>query len=351
MMEEIKIEVDNYFGKKHSPILVKICEDEMECNPLVSIIIPVYGTEEFLSACIDSVCRQTYSNIQIILVDDQSPDKCPEICDMYAKKDGRIVAVHQKNRGVSGARNTGLRYATGQYVLFVDSDDVLYPEAVEILLRDSKEYNADIVSALKRVVDDSGHFIATGEDGTYTVYDGESPLLLSLSGDRNTNSACAKLFRQSFISGIRFEEGMNIQEDGFYLFQCYIRKPKLVQHNIAVYQYNIRQGSGSRQGFSDKFLAMLYFCDKKKELISAQSPQFMEQVYNMEVRTNLQFLDVLCRTDEKKYSSLQRQCVNTVCQLNSYHRPISEHHRKLSWVIIHRLYPLYKWAVRMKYFR
>jgi len=321
------------------------------CKELVSIIVPVYGTEAYLPACVDSLCKQTYANLQIILVDDQSPDHCPEICDQYAREDPRILVIHQENKGVSGARNTGLQHATGKYITFVDSDDVLYPNAVEILLQDAQEYDADVVSALKRAVDGNGRFYDAEEDGVCTVYDGERPILLSLEGGCNTDSACAKLYRSSFIQGICFEEGKNINEDGFFLFQCYIKKPKLIQHNVAVYQYNFRQDSNSRQLFSEKYFSMLYFCDRKKELIAAQYPQYTEQAYNMEVRTNLLFLDVLCRTADKEYKALQKRCVDTVRRLHQYHAPINNHHKKLEWIVTHGLYPLYKWAVRMKYYR
>lgn len=318
---------------------------------LVSIIVPVYGTEDYLPACIDSLCGQSYRNLQIILVDDQSPDRCPEICDVYARKDSRILVIHQKNKGVSGARNAGIQQASGEYILFVDSDDELYPDAVELLLRDAGNYGADIVSATKRVVDQSGNATGSGEDGSCTVFRDEKPLLLSLEGERNTNSACAKLFRTSFLRDIRFEEGKNLNEDGFFVFQCYWNKPVLVQHNVAVYQYNVRAGSGSRQAFSDKHLSILYFCDRKKELVAARYPQYMEQAYNMEARTNLQMLDLLCKTTEKKYKPLQRQCVKRVRELYSYHKPINAHHKLVAWVAAYGLYPLYKWAVRLKYYR
>lgn len=320
-------------------------------DTLVSIIVPVYGTEAYLPACIESIRNQSYQNLQIILVDDQSPDGCPEICDQYAWKDSRVLVIHQENKGVSGARNTGLDLASGEYILFVDSDDMLYPDAVEILLRDSREFGADIVSATKRVMNESGHHSGAGEDGTCMVYHGERPLLLSLEGDQNTNSACAKLFAATMVQDIRFVEGKNINEDGFFLFQCFLKKPVLVQRNVPVYQYNIRSGSGSRETFSDKYLSILYFCNRKKELVAAYYPQYMEQTQNMEVRTNLQLLDVLCRTVEKKYIDLQQRCINTVRKLYSCHRPINGHHKKLAWIVAHGLYPLYKWRVRLKYYR
>lgn len=317
---------------------------------LVSIIVPVYGTEAYLPACIESICNQTYKNIQIILVDDQSPDRCPEICDEYAQRDSRILVIHQKNTGVSGARNTGLNYALGEYIMFVDSDDELFPSGIELLIQDAQKYGADIVSATKRVKK-RNLFTNTGEDGICTVWREEETLLHSLNGDGNTNSACAKLFRADMIQNIRFVEGHNINEDGFFLFQCFLKKPVFVQHNVAIYQYNTRPGSGSRQAFSDKYLSMLYFCERKKEIISAKYPQYMDQMHNTEVHTNLQLLDVLCRTTDKKYKAVQRQCIDTVRRLYQHHKPINDHYKKLAWLVVHRLYPLYKWAVRMKYYR
>lgn len=322
-----------------------------EQHDLVSIIVPVYGTEAYLPACVDSIRKQTYENLQIILVDDQSPDGCPEICDRYAEQDERITVIHQANKGVSGARNAGLRSAAGDYIMFVDSDDELYSDAVDLLLNDARTYGADVVSATKRVVDSSGHVVSSCEDGEVSVYRDEGALLLSLDGDKNTNSACAKLFRAEFIRDCSFDEGKHINEDGFFIFMCYLKEPVLVQHNIAIYQYNVVEGSNSRNRFSDKYLSMLYFCDRKRELIESRYPQYIEQAYNMQVRTNLQFLQVLCRTNDKKYRNTHKESVKTVRRLYRYHKPIHAHHKKLAWIVAHGLYPVYKAMVRLKYYR
>ena len=320
-------------------------------NILVSVIVPIYGTEAYLPACIDSIRGQSYTNLQIILVDDQSPDGCPEICDRYAQMDSRILVIHQENKGVSGARNTGMCHATGEYIMFVDSDDELYPDAVKILLQDAITYEADIVSAIKRSGEKGQKILNVCKDGDCTIYQGKDVALLSLAGEKNTGSACAKLFKSELLRDIRFVEGKNIHEDGFFIFLCYMKRPVLVQHDVPIYQYNIRLGSGSREAFSDKYLSMLYLCERKKELIAARYPQYTEQAHNMEVRTNLQFLDILCRTTEKKYKDLQKRSIRTVCRLYQYHKPINDHHRMLAWVVKYGLYPLYKWAVRMKYYR
>ena len=323
----------------------------MEQRPLVSIIIPVYDTEQYLPKCIESVCGQSYTNLQIILVDDQSPDACPDICDQYSMKDSRIVVIHQENKGVSGARNTGISKASGNYLMFVDSDDELYPRAVEILLKDAEAYGADIIWAPQKWICKSRMSKNDDIENEYAFFCDDDSLILALNGAYNTNAVWGKLFKKVFIENLRFEEGKNINEDGFFMFACYMRKPKLVRHNVSVYRYNSREGSCSRQCFSDKYFSMLYFCERKIELVTEYCPQYIEQAYNMVVRTHLQFLDVLCRTNDKKYKDVYKESVGIVREFYKYHRPINKHHKKLAWIVEHGLYIPYKWAVRIKYCR
>ena len=111
----------------------------------VSIIVPIYNVERYLEACIESILSQTYENFELILVDDGSPDQCGIMCDKYAVQDSRIKVIHKENQGLGMARNTGLDYATGEFVCFVDSDDWIEPNAVECWIEAQKKYNADIV--------------------------------------------------------------------------------------------------------------------------------------------------------------------------------------------------------------
>ncbi len=110
----------------------------------ISVIVPIYKVEEYLHRCIDSIINQTYTNLEIILVDDGSPDNCPMICDEYAKKDSRIRVIHKKNGGLSDARNAGLEIATGEYIGFVDSDDWIHKDMYHILYKNIIEKDADI---------------------------------------------------------------------------------------------------------------------------------------------------------------------------------------------------------------
>lgn len=323
----------------------------MDNNIIVSIIVPIYNTEMYLSKCIDSICNQSYPYLQIVLVDDQSTDNSLNICDYYKKRDSRITVIHQKNKGVSGARNTGLANSIGDYVMFVDSDDELDIDAVKLLLHDAIEYNADIVAGSQQITNQKGQIINSNFDDSISVFYNDEAILLSLKGDINTISACAKLFKRDFIEEIYFEEGKNIHEDGFFLFQCCLKKPVFVQHNICVYKYYLRSGSNSNQKFSDKYLSIIYFCEQKKALMKELFPQYENHTHNMEVRTQLQLLDVLCRTTDKKYKAIQSESIRIVKKLYSYHIPINDHHRKLAWIVYNGLYPLYKFLVRLKYYR
>lgn len=317
---------------------------------LVSIIVPIYDTESYLPACIESICTQTHKNIQIILIDDQSPDRCPMICDDYAKKDSRIIVIHQKNKGVSAARNTGLHHAVGEYIFFVDSDDELREDTISILLKDALNYCADIVWAPSNHFDKDQKHKKNERESEYSIFQGDSTLLLSLNLEKNINAVWSKLFKRVFIEGIYFEEGKNINEDGFFMFQCYMRKPLLVRHNISVYKYNVRSNSCSRQKFSDKYLSMIYFCDKKKDLISDYYPQYINETRNMEIFTYLQLLDILCSSIDDKYKELEKRCIKKVNELRVGHRPFNKHYKWLAWIVSHGLYPLYKKVVRIKYY-
>ena len=112
--------------------------------PKVSVIILVYNVEAYLKQCLDSVINQTLKDIEIILVDKESPDNCPKICDDYAKKDKRIKVIHQKNKGLSGARNTGMEFATGEYIAFIDSDDWIEKTMLQTLFSTAEKHNSDV---------------------------------------------------------------------------------------------------------------------------------------------------------------------------------------------------------------
>ena len=123
-------------------------------NPLISIVIPVYKVEKFLGRCVESVVNQTYKNLEIFLIDDGSPDNCPQICDEWAEKESRIKVIHLENAGVANARNTALKQISGDYVGFVDSDDYVEPDMYEKLLDTALKNDADITFCSYQINDE-----------------------------------------------------------------------------------------------------------------------------------------------------------------------------------------------------
>ncbi len=320
-------------------------------EPLVSVIVPVYNARQYLTQCIESVLNQSYENIELILVDDGSTDKSSDIYDEYCKRDERVQAVRQQNTGVSGARNKGIDLAKGEYIAFVDSDDELMTDGIKILVEDANRYNADIVSAVKQIIKEDGSVYSPYDNGECTVYEGIDSLELSLDGERQTNSACAKLFKRSFLGDIRFEEGRSINEDGFFLFECYVKFPKLVQHNVCIYNYYVRSNSSTRSAFSEKYFDMLYFCDRKREIIDELFPQLDSKMTNQEVTTNIFFLEALCKTKDKAYTKHQKKSIKFIKENYKAYTTMNEHEKKMARIIRYGLYPLYKFAVRMVYYR
>lgn len=174
-------------------------------NPLISIIVPVYQAEAFLSQCLDSLCSQTYANLEIILVNDGSRDNSGKICDAYAEKDPRIKVIHTSNGGVSAARNAGLELITGQYLTFVDSDDYISPDAVEVLLERIKADGTDLAVGQVVKVDDQGvQLTANYSWMTDTVMTREEAFRHLGSEKEFPCYACCKLYRRGVFDGIRF---------------------------------------------------------------------------------------------------------------------------------------------------
>lgn len=187
---------------------------------LISVIVPVYKVEKYLEKCIESIIKQTYTNLQIILVDDGSPDNCGKICDEYAKKDSRIEVIHKINGGLSDARNVGISKAKGRYIGFVDSDDYIKEDMYEILLNLIKKYDADVSICNLYDVIDENECIRNKENGIreYSRLDILKEVLL----DKNIQSyAWNKLYEKELFDEIKYPIGKKYEDIGttFYVFE------------------------------------------------------------------------------------------------------------------------------------
>lgn len=209
-------------------------------KPLVSVIIPVYKVEQYLQKCIESVCGQTLEALEIILVDDGSPDNCGRICDEYATRDSRIRVIHQRNGGLSAARNTGIRIAQADIIGFVDSDDWIEPDMIELLYRNLCKENADI-SVCGIYWHNKGNVSEKG-DKTYAVQSSKEAIesVYRLPGVKM--NVWNKLYRKHLFHEICFPEG-RINEDVYVTVRLLDAAKKTVLDMQPKYHYMIRPGS------------------------------------------------------------------------------------------------------------
>lgn len=226
---------------------------------LISVIVPIYKVESYLHRCVDSILEQTYQNLEIILVDDGSPDNCPSICDEYAEKDSRVKVIHKKNGGLSDARNAGMLVATGEYLMFVDSDDWLEKGAIILLYQLLVEYNAQIaIGGMQRVEDQSNIILQSEFCGKKNIENMTKTQAMK-AFFQNGCAAWGRLYHRSVHSGIKFPVG-EINEDEAIVLPLLARCSVIVHTNEIVYNYRYRAESITTSAFSPKKLAWYQHC-------------------------------------------------------------------------------------------
>ena len=206
----------------------------------ISVIVPIYKVEEYLHRCIDSIINQTYTNLEIILVDDGSPDDCPMICDEYAKKDSRIRVVHKKNGGLSDARNAGIDIATGEYLMFIDSDDFVDVEMMESMMKNMIDNNVDmVVCNIKYVYEDREVVKYNQADRILDRYEAMEEYLKD-----GVVQAVAwnKLYKKSLINDMRYKVGKT-NEDEFFTYKVVDKTDKIYYNSRSFYNYIQRDSS------------------------------------------------------------------------------------------------------------
>lgn len=211
---------------------------------MISIIVPVYKTEKYLKNCIDSLLVQTYTDIEIILVDDGSPDACGAICDAYAQKDSRVKVIHQENGGLSSARNAGLAAAMGELIGFVDSDDTVEPDMYELMHTAIAGHDLAICASRRVREGEVPPPTASGTAAT-TVLDSDG-LWQEIFGCLN-NSACNKLYRAKLIKGCYFPSGLIHGEDLLFHLSYLPHIESGVMLEAVKYNYYIHSGSVTKQ--------------------------------------------------------------------------------------------------------
>lgn len=218
-------------------------------RPLISVIVPVYNVEKYLEECLDSIIKQTYKKLQIILIDDGSIDNSGKICDSYQAEDDRINVIHKDNGGLSDARNKGLKIAKGDYLAFVDSDDFITKDYVEYLLKILEKYNADVSVCSKQNFIDGGTIKKKDEEAEVVVYTGIAAMENLLYQKNIENSAWGKLYKASLFKDIYYPVG-KLYEDLGTTYKVLYKAKKVIWSSEKKYFYRQRDDSIMKKKFT-----------------------------------------------------------------------------------------------------
>ena len=276
--------------------------------PKVSVIVPIYKVENYLNRCVDSILNQTYKNIEVILVDDGSPDKCGEISDSYAINDSRVKSLHKENGGLSDARNYGMRYLTGEYVVFVDSDDWIKEEMIETLVGLAMDLKADIVQ--------SGFYYVYE---TYLLYDdryySEDMLPIQLNknelmreiviNERVKNFAWGKLYKTNLIKDLYFEKGV-LFEDVFWAHKVMDRVDKYVICHKPMCYY-LQRNDSIVSTYTVKNLDIIKGLKERHKFIEENYKELINESYKILTKTILLHYYLLNKNRDKDLDGYYRK--------------------------------------------
>lgn len=305
-------------------------------DSLVSIIVPIYNAEKYLDSCIQSVLRQTYTNWELILIDDGSTDKSGRIAEEYGFADERITVFHQKNLGVSLARNQGIDEATGNYVVFLDADDELIEDCLAKTVNIAEETNADVVAG--RSCENQELF----QDRI--IWTGAEALENSLKDHLFTYSACAKLIRREFIGKTRFTPDIRINEDSYFVFQLLCKQNVFVLTNDVIYFYRANSESSSRTVFSEKYFDILKVSDLKYKKIEEQFPQMHDLAKNMLLKARMNVLRILAVRTRDEYRDVEKKLLEYILDNKEDYIPSSKECNQWMFILSHHLFYVYKFA-------
>lgn len=270
---------------------------------LVSVIIPAYNIEAYIGRCLDSVLSQTYENLEIIVVDDGSSDGTGKILDDYEKKDSRIKVIHKENGGVSSARNKGLDVAAGDYIGFVDGDDLIAPEMYETLVNLLEEEDADIAHCGYQMVfpDRVDYYYNTGKRKVQTTEEGLKDLL---SGEMIEPALYNKLYKRRLFENNRLDETLKINEDLDMNYRLFKKSQKSIYQDKPLYSYMIRKSSAT--GSSALSIKRE---DSLRVLKRIESDCIEEELKTIAYRRYIYLLMAICRdnVEDKQYKEYQKK--------------------------------------------
>lgn len=285
--------------------------DKVDKSPLVSIIVPVYKVEKYLRTCLDSILAQTYQNWEAILVDDGSPDDCPQIIDEYASRDARMRTVHRVNGGQSAARNSGLRTVRGDFVTFLDSDDFLHKDYLKLMVETAISHDADMVQCdFTRGVETTFPEINNFDDSSVKTYDRHS---IFTSFAAKVIVWC-KLYRRHLFEDISFPEG-RVNEDDCTNWRFYYKADKIavIDHKLYYYTVNPDSTMGKLKKkpdlrFIDAYHERIDFFEDRKEddLVATSRIQLLKSLSLLAAFPDNEIRRTVCNELHYQYRALRK---------------------------------------------
>lgn len=313
-------------------------------SKIVSVIIPAYNAGKYIQECLDSLLSQTYQNLEIIVIDDGSIDETYEIVNSYSNKFARLILVHQENGGVCAARNKGLDLASGEYIMFLDADDYLLKESVEILYNDLINYHADL--AIGKTV---SSLECIKETNSLEIWEGKDGLIKGLEDNPVLYGCYNRIYKRSLIEDIRFIKGRKVHEDGFFCFLALIKLPIITVRDKCTYVYRTNLDSASHAPFSEKYFDVLYFDNLKREIIKEKFPELLEKSYNELVKAHITMLHLFCKTKDKEYKKDIKHSIQMVRKYSKYFIPAIPGEKKFFLIVKYGGYWLFRRLYWIKY--
>lgn len=247
-------------------------------NDKISVIVPVYNVEKYIKQCLESILNQTYKNLEIILIDDGSKDSSGTICDSFAKEDCRIKVIHQNNQGLSGARNTGLKNITGEYITFIDSDDFIKNKMFEEMISILKEKNADIIECGTIYCDEKGSYIKENTKNKIEIYEKNNQMKELILNGNITTMSWGKLYKKDLFENFEFPAG-KYHEDVFTAYKLLHISEKTIVLNQGFYYYRQVSGSIMNSSFNIKHLDSIKAILERNKFIEKYYPQYKKYDY------------------------------------------------------------------------
>lgn len=274
----------------------------MDGHIKISVIVPIYNIKGYIKRCVDSIVNQTYSNLEIILVDDGSTDGSGVLCDRFSEQDQRIIAIHKQNGGLADARNVGLDKATGQVISFIDGDDYVDYRMYEIMLNALAD-NISMVVCGMIIQDVNGVCLSSNVwNATHNVHLSNEECIYAFLKEGHNGfdlSCCNKIFRKELFENIRFTKGL-VGEDTECLYRVLDNVVNCVCVNQCLYIYAGRTGSITRSGFSEKQMDYISIAQQVREAIERKYPKIKVQAYNFELRWLMQCWNLVQNADDRE---------------------------------------------------